>query len=182
MIKPILLALIATFSFSTLNAQVPKPVNDSIIFAEPVDSLNQLFAKFKGEILFVDFWASWCRMCLEEFKPIPELDEFMRNNHINRLFIAIEKQEKEPALQEKNREKWKGLIEKYQLKGYHYYVVLKTPMAMEIIQKIMMGKLSLPRFAIIDHTGLLVNWDARSPSKTEALMKQLTIYVNRKNP
>ncbi len=179
----ILLIFCGIVSSSPLIAQQQKSfANDSVMFVEPLNSIDELFAKFRGNIIYVDFWGSWCSLCLDEFKPQPELESFINSNQIVRLYVALEKQEKDSLLQAKSMEKWKSEVQKYNLKGYNYYVQLKSVFMQGITEKIMKGKLSLPRFSIIDHTGLLVNWDAKSPSKMEALIKQLTIYINRKNP
>ena len=36
------------------------PKSSKIIYVEQVNCLDDLFAKFKGKIIYIDFWASWC--------------------------------------------------------------------------------------------------------------------------
>jgi thiol-disulfide isomerase/thioredoxin len=153
---------------------------DSIVYIEKVSSLDELLGKFKGNLVYVDFWASWCSSCLAEFKPEPEPDAFMKSNHIVRLYIALERPESDSARQVQSMEKWKNTTRKYDLKGYHYYGLLFSDFMHGITEKIMKGKLSLPRFSIIDSGGVIVDRNAKRPSDTDGLIRELSKYLNRK--
>lgn len=156
-----------------------KSQTDSIVFVDNVNSLDELFAKFKGQIIYVDFWASWCRTCIDELKHNAQIDSFMKTNNIIRLYIALEKLETDSDLQQKSIEKWQENVFKYNLTGYNYYVQLRSDFFKGITEKIMKGKLSLPRFVIIDDNGNIVDRDATSPSKPEKLIKQLQTLINK---
>lgn len=135
--------------------------NKKIYYVDNVNSLDALFGKFKGQLIYVDFWASWCSSCLDEFKPEPELDAFISSNNIVRLYIALEYKESDSLLTMKSIEKWKSLVEKYNLTGFNYYSQLRTEFFKGITEKIMKGKLSLPRFAIIDKQGVIIEREDR---------------------
>ncbi len=141
--------------------------------------MDDLFGKFRGNIVYVDFWASWCGSCLVEFKSEPDLDAFLKSNKIVRLYIALEKPVSDSAIQLKNIDKWKKLINKYNLAGYHYYGLLYSDFMHSVTEKIMKGKLSLPRFSIIDKNGVIVDRDAKRPSNVDGLIKALTKYLNK---
>ena len=150
--------------------------SSKIIYVKQVKSLNELFSKFEGHLIYVDFWASWCGSCLEEFAKDPALDTFMKSNEIVRLYIALEKPETDSSMMLKSINKWKTLVEKYNLEGYNYYALLRSDFFHGITEQIMKGKLSLPRYAIIDKKGIIVERDAKSPSNEKGLIKQLTEY------
>jgi thiol-disulfide isomerase/thioredoxin len=150
-----------------------------IIYVDKVGTLDSLFGKFKGTVIFVDFWASWCSPCLDELKQHPQLDSFIKANNITRLYIALEKDENDTVLQLKSMEKWKSLVEKYNLTGYNYYVKLKSEFFQGITKEIMKGKLNLPHFSIVDSKGTIVETDAKSPSNVEGLIKQLSGYIKK---
>ncbi|MBK7174751.1 MAG: hypothetical protein IPH84_16310 [Bacteroidales bacterium] len=156
-----------------------KSESDSIVFVENVKSLDELFAKFKGQIIYVDFWASWCSQCIEELRHNDQIDSFMKENHIIRLYIALEKLETDSVLHQKSIERWQANVIKYNLNGYNYYVQLRSDFLKGITEKIMKGKLSLPRFSIIDANGNIVDRDANFPSRPEKLISQLETLVKK---
>ena len=153
--------------------------SSGIQYVNQVKSLDDLFDKFHGHLIYVDYWGSWCGSCLEEFKKDPELDTFFKTNNIIRLYIALEKTEKDSALILQSMERWKKLVERYDLAGYNYYVQLRSEFFRGITEKIMKGKLSLPRYSIINENGEIVNRDAKRPSNAKGLMKQLSAYMKK---
>jgi thiol-disulfide isomerase/thioredoxin len=172
------------FGFITIPAftfaqEKTKSDSASIVFVDQVNSLDELFAKFKGKIIYVDFWASWCRPCIEELKHNDQIDSFMKENNIVRLYIALEKLENDKTSQQRSIEIWQENVLKYNLSGYNYYVQLRSDFFRGITEKIMKGKLSLPRFAIIDANGIIVDRDATSPSKPEKLINQLKKFIKK---
>lgn len=163
---------------NNLNGQeADRTDNPSFVFVEEVGSLDELFAKFKGSVIYVDFWASWCSPCLDELKPHAKLDSFITANNIVRLYIALEKQEADTSLQLKSIEKWKANVQKYNLTGYNYYIQLKTTFFKGVTEKIMKGKLNLPRFAIVDKNGIIVQCNAKPPSDGDGVIKQLLLVL-----
>lgn len=176
LLKLLLLGFITIPMFAFSQGKT-KSESDSIVFVNPVNSLNELFAKFKGKIVYVDFWASWCVSCIEELKHNEQLDNFMKENNVVRLYIALEKREKDEASQQKSIEKWRENVFKYNLSGYNYYVQLRSNFSTGIVEKIMKGKLSLPRFAIVNKNGAIVDRNATKPSKPEKLINQLKRYI-----
>ena len=60
----------------------PKKVNDIIFknFEDTTISLND----FKGKLVIINFWATWCAPCREE---MPSLDILQSNKKINNLII-----------------------------------------------------------------------------------------------
>ncbi len=48
----------------------------------------------KGKTLFINFWATWCRPCLEEMPSIVALQELLKNENIEFYFASDEDVEK----------------------------------------------------------------------------------------
>ncbi|MGJ8692109.1 MAG: TlpA family protein disulfide reductase [Thalassotalea sp.] len=60
-----LLALLLSSSFSAVAEPNSKPSS--------ITSFEQLIAKHKGEVIYLDFWASWCVPCRKSFPWMNEM-------------------------------------------------------------------------------------------------------------
>jgi len=125
--------------------------------------------------LFLSIFGHRGVIRIEEFRFNADLNLFCAENEIVRLFVAMEKQSpnNQPNL---TKEHWKNLVTKHNLEGFNYYSELKTDFFWDISKKIMKGKLSLPRFAIIDKNGAIAERKAACPSDSKKLRKQLLTY------
>lgn len=117
------------------------------------------FAKYKGKVIYVDFWASWCGPCRQEFpfskKIHASLTEKQKKNIVF-LYISIDE----------NPDNWKNAIEKLQLdNGEHGYS--EGGWASEVVRKYQIN--GIPRYMIIDKNGTIVQLDAVRPSNPATL-------------
>jgi len=48
------------------------------------------FAEFKGEVVFINFWATWCPPCIAEMPDIQNLYEEMNKEGINFVLISLD--------------------------------------------------------------------------------------------
>lgn len=77
-----------------------------------ITSLEDAVKPFKGKVVYIDVWATWCGPCLKEFQYLPALKEQAHNMDVVYLYISIDRPEE--------RKKWEKTIAYHQLKGYHY--------------------------------------------------------------
>ncbi|MBY0479253.1 MAG: TlpA family protein disulfide reductase [Chitinophagaceae bacterium] len=105
--------------------------------------LNQ----YKGKTLFINFWATWCRPCIEEMPSIQKMQEQLNDKNIVYLFASNETVEQ---------------IEKFKQKHPYpfHYVRAENMESLNIM--------ALPTTFIINPTGKLVfsemgyrKWDAK---------------------
>jgi thiol-disulfide isomerase/thioredoxin len=54
------------------------------------DGNRTSFAEFKGEVVFINFWATWCPPCIAEMPDIQHLYEEMDGKGINFVLISLD--------------------------------------------------------------------------------------------
>lgn len=143
---------------------IAKPFSEHVKFIENGDSIQTLqnvFARFKGQALFVDFWFSTCGPCCKEFAYASEMYEFLTKNNITPLFISIDG--------DNMNENWLNTIKLYDLEGHHIRVNKQTRKDMSDKYQINM----FPRYMIVDKDGQIVEKAALRPSSGEELKNQI---------
>jgi len=138
-----------------MQLQIGKPAP---AFSLP-DNLGKIYklADFKGKVIYIDLWASWCAPCREEIPNFKKLkDKFKDNDQIAFMGIAVSDGEKEwrKALAEEKPD-W---LQLYDTNG----AVAKAYVAAAI-----------PKYILIDKDGKVVNMNASGPGdpNTEQLIK-----------
>jgi thiol-disulfide isomerase/thioredoxin len=143
-----------TLSFSAFKSE---KLSDDVLFVNSKDAkgkektFDEVVKEFKGKVVYVDFWASWCPPCRGEMPHSKALHEqFKDNKNVVFLYITFDRTE----------EAWKNGIDKMAIKGYHWYPSEKQ--RQDIVQKF--GVSGIPRYMLIDKKGSIVNQDANRPS------------------
>ncbi len=140
------------------------------ITGDDIYSLKDLVKQFKGKIVYLDIWATWCGPCLFEFRQQPELHDFLEGKDVVLLYISVDDPD--------SKEKWRSAIEKNHLKGYH--LLTNAALQDELINTFGKdGTLSVPHFAIFDKKGKMVEQNARKPSENSLLFRQLKQYLEK---
>lgn len=92
-----ILMTLLTLAASGCKSDVNEKLNVENISAEQydVDTLNSVQLKEKissrnGKILFVNFWATWCVPCVEEFPALIKLAENYKQKDIEFLSLSVD--------------------------------------------------------------------------------------------
>ena len=108
---------------------------------------------FKGKVVYLDLWASWCEPCRAETPSLKALySKYKNDNRIAFISIAVSdgKSNWQKAL-DQDKPDWVQLIDKDGMVSGSYVATL------------------IPQFVIIDKMGNIVNFNAPAPSNGHML-------------
>ncbi|MDR1897199.1 MAG: TlpA family protein disulfide reductase [Prevotellaceae bacterium] len=117
---------------------------------------------FKGKLVYIDIWATWCGPCKQELPHLKKLEaEYHGNNNIVFLSVSTDAS--------KDYQKWKDFLAKEDLKGVQLFGGDDSRQG--IIQPYKVS--GIPRFVLVGKDGRIVAADAPRPSSSEirALLK-----------
>jgi thiol-disulfide isomerase/thioredoxin len=111
---------------------------------------------FKGKLLFIDFWASWCAPCKMQIPYIKEVEKIYEGKDIVFASVSLDKSE----------EAWLKSDKEENLHGYvlHAKNDFRNPFPMAY------GISSIPRFMLIDADGKMISDNAPRPQSKKELM------------
>ena len=135
-----------------------------------VENLEDAVKPFKGKVIYIDVWATWCGPCIKKFQYLPALKEKTHNMDIVYLYISIDRPQ--------DKEKWEKTIGYHQLKGYHLLVNEKLGKSLYAELGNERQILSIPCFVVIDKTGKIAIRHAAAPDEPEKVIEQLGTYYN----
>ncbi|WP_152270783.1 TlpA family protein disulfide reductase [Agriterribacter humi] len=133
-----------------------------------IDSFKQLMKPFLGKAVFIEFWATWCITCKDQFDHENDLDRFLKSKGVEHLFISVDKQLHETE--------WKELIKYFNLRGSH--IRANEKLVKDLSRIFWQGRgYALPLYVVISRSGYIVEFDAYRPSEKKKLYQQIEKYV-----
>lgn len=123
-------------------------------------TFGEALSQYKGKLILVDVWASWCPDCI---KGMPKLHELQKQFDLVYMFLSYDKTE----------EDWKAGIQKYQVNGEHFLIESdwKTGKFRKAIDLDW-----IPRYILIDQNGKIAHYRAIEADDQELIntIKKLT--------
>src|SRR5215204_42479 len=115
---------------------------------------------FKGKVVFIDVWATWCGPCKAQFPFLREIEEEYHDNK-DLVFVGISLDKAEV------KQKWQAMIRKENLGG----IQLLDDFGKTFGRKY--GIAAIPRFMLIDKQGKWIEIRCPMPEMKERLRKYL---------
>lgn len=120
---------------------------------QTMDAGEISFQDFKGKVLYIDVWATWCGPCIREIPYLEKKQEQFKNKDV--VFISISVDEE--------RGPWEYMVKDKNLRGQQWYAPASWQSALAQNYRIT----GIPRFIIIDREGNIFNAYAPRPSFDE---------------
>lgn len=139
-------------------------------FAEPknttpvatLPSLKEIFNRYKGKVLYIDFWASWCIPCRGDFPIAEQLKKQLAGKDIVFLYLGG---------YHDSKKSWQKARDELDIAGEHYF--LDESQMKEAEEAFHIN--SIPHYVIVDKTGNIIEKNAERPQNAyEQLNKLLT--------
>lgn len=121
------------------------------------DGVKTKLSDYKGKVVYLDFWASWCGPCRQQMPAAKELKKYYEGKDVVFLYVSIDK----------DTASWENGINAMSIEGVH---TLSPTWSGEIAQKYNIS--SIPAYFLIDKKGNFAARPAR-PSQKEEVIKQI---------
>ncbi len=117
-------------------------------------TLSSLLSKYKGKVVYVDFWASWCGPCIRLF---PASKEAEKKFHSNVIFLYLSKDEE--------RERWSNATPKHGIGTSETNFIITNLRTSKFLQDLQIQ--AIPRYLVFDRNGTLIHKNAPDPSNKD---------------
>lgn len=111
---------------------------------------------FKGKMLFIDFWASWCAPCKAQIPYQKELEKHYEGKDV--IFVSVSL--------DQSKEAWLKAVKEEELHGYvlHAEGNFKNPFPKAY------GVEAIPRYMLIDASGNIISDNMMKPQNKKEIM------------
>jgi thiol-disulfide isomerase/thioredoxin len=121
-----------------------------------VDGREIALSDFKGKVVYIDVWATWCGPCRKEFPSLKKLESEYHGNK-DMIFIGVS------VDRAADKQKWKDFLKKENLPGVQLFAGDTANESLMKPYKIN----GIPRFILVGKDGKLIFADAPRPSSGE---------------
>ena len=123
---------------------------------------NKLIEPYKGKVIYLDFWGTWCGPCRENMKLAGAVEEALHGKDVIFMYLANNSPE----------QSWKSIIKEMNLTGENI-VHYRLPDQQQSMLERKLSINSFPTYMIIDKEGNIVNSKAPSPKDKDGLIAEI---------
>ena len=149
--------------------------NDQIII--PADyrtfpSIKKFVAQFKGKVVYLDIWGTWCGPCKIEMRHVPQIKDRFEGKDVVFVYLDMDDDNKDV--------KWREYIHVNGITGIHLRKNNEDIQAIwdELLPNDKSRHGHYPTYFIFDKNSNLVVETIKRPSEREALYTPLETYLN----
>lgn len=142
--------LMLFFATTQIIAQDSSAVAPNFTLSD-VDGNKVSLSDFKGKVVYIDFWATWCGACVEEIPYSKRLNETFKGNP-NIVFVNISF--------DQDINKWKKKVKSKKLLG----VQLISPEGSSSLVMRDYNVRYIPMFVLIGKDGKIIDAQTKKPS------------------
>jgi peroxiredoxin len=138
------------------------PGTDAIDFTLPdLDGVSKSFSEYRGKVVFLNFWATWCKPCEEEMPSMQLLHKKLKDRPFEMVAVSLDSEGPDVVRQ---------FAEKYKLT----FTVLHDRK----------GRVGVPETFIIDQNGVIAEkaWGPRDWSSPESIKLIMDLLNNGPKP
>ena len=130
---------------------------------ESYDGTKVSLSDFKGKIVYIDIWATWCGPCIKQMPALKELIKEYEGKNIAFVVISVD--------DKKDYAKWKKMVPVYNVGGTH--LISDNALNSEFMKAY--GVSLIPRSILVDTDGNIINNVAPKPSDSnlKGILNQL---------
>ncbi len=120
--------------------------------------LSELIQSLKGNVIYVDFWASWCGPCREQMPYSDKLQKELAGKPVKFIYLS----------NDDNKVNWQKAFEELKMNDSNSFLISASTKE-EFSKRINLT--SIPRYVLINKEGKIVDGDASIPSDSALRMK-----------
>ncbi|OWY19084.1 TlpA family protein disulfide reductase [Sphingobacteriales bacterium UPWRP_1] len=126
---------------------------------ESIEGKKVSLSDFKGKVVYLDFWATWCGPCKQQLPHSKVLKEQFAGKDVVFMYVSTDK----------DRTQWENYVKKEALPGVQ--LIATGPDAQRIGEVYQVR--GIPKYFIIDRNGNIANSKPRRPSEQPVVAQQI---------
>ncbi|MBO9674545.1 MAG: redoxin family protein [Sphingobacteriaceae bacterium] len=142
---------------------------DHLKKAKNADSLfAELIKPYKGKVIYVDFWGTWCAPCKQEMSYVQEVKQALKGKDVVFMYFANKSPE----------ESWENIIKEYHLTSENA-VHFRLPEMQQNMLETRLSVNSFPTYILIDKEGNVNTMKAPRPSNKDLLVSAVNTLLEK---